>query len=127
MSAGANMCIKLRKFLHDRKKITPYILDENHYIIIEPKWSNIRTLYTVSRYYIDTVWGEPEGGIVLLKTKKQLKKYIKEHNLRKPSEEELKHLMSIKDFRVRMYIDFAELEETTLSEEEYLNKVKLLM
>jgi hypothetical protein len=37
--------------------------------------------------------------------------------------------MSIKDFRVRMYIDFAELEETTLSqeEEEYLNKITLLV
>lgn len=115
--------IWLRKKRH-KEELIPYILDENHYIIIEPKWSNSYTYYCIKRYYIDTVWGEGQGGIAILHNKKELKKYIKDNNLRKPTEDEMKSLMSLKDFRVRMDIDFAELEDIALTkeEEEYLNK-----
>lgn len=121
--------IFLRKKRHDREKITTYILDDNHYIIVEPKWSNINTYYCICRYYINTVWGESYGGIGVCHTKKELKKYIKDNKLRVPSEDEMKMLMSLKEYRVRIYLDFAELEDTTLTEEEeeFLNKEILLL
>jgi len=103
--------------------IDTYILDDNHYVIIESDWSNFNTYYHIFRYYYETVWCESQGNILNLYSKKELKDYIAKYKLRTPTDEEMKKLLQDKKYRVRVDIEPGELEDTTLTpeEEKYLH------